>query len=292
MFFNKCSDLNMKLIAIILFVLFNLSLSFGQTSVQYNFSGIVTTSDGQMLSFKIVIDAIQSGGKFTGYSITNYKKKDYTKSLIKGTLNLKEKKISFQELSNVETKSTAQDSTFCYINAFDLDIEMFKKKNIIKGKFEGLFLSGEVCTTGAIVLVNKDVETLEFIIPVEEPVSKPEKDIPFDSVMTSNEKLLVDNWKKDLTIELWDGSVEDNDAIAVYLNDKLIRKKVILKNVKNKIKLPTTENTFQIKIVALNEGNSGINTLNFSIINTEDDKLYVSKLKKGEFFIIDFKKKY
>lgn len=266
---------------------------FGQNTDSYDFIGLLTTSDGQVMSFKLMVNEIKDG-KFKGYSATDFEGDNYTKSTIEGELNLKEKKMSFREISNTETTSTAEDSTFCYITASNLTIDYSGKKNIIKGKFQGVFPSGKVCATGSVFLVNEDV--LENIVKENKPAhngsesKKTEVKVHTDSVFTSNDVLLITAWGNDLTIEVWDGDLQDNDEIAIYLNDVLKREKVILKHIKTTIALPSKENKFSLKIVALNEGRSGKNTLYFSLKNAGTDKVYVSNLKKGESFDIEFRK--
>ena len=47
----------------------------------------------------------------------------------------------------------------------------------------------------------------------------------------SNEKLVINTWDSELKIAIWDGNVEDNDEIAVYVNNQLIKEKIILKEI-------------------------------------------------------------
>jgi hypothetical protein len=285
----------MKLFSTTFLLMLIIPFGFGQTNDSYAFAGVLTTSDGQVMSFKLVVNELNEG-RFKGYSATNYEGNDYTKSIVEGKLDLKEKKMSFKEISNTETTSTAEDSTFCYISASNLTIEISDKKNIIKGKFEGLFPSGKICATGALVLINKDV--LDKIV-IE---NKPKQNTPVsstseikastvtDSIFTSNEVLLINEWKNGLTLEVWDGDLQDNDEIAIYLNNVLKRNKIVLMHKKTIIDLPPNNQNFKIKIVALNEGRSGKNTINFKLKNAGTGKDYVCELKKGESFIIDFKK--
>lgn len=284
----------MKLFSTTLLLMVITTFCFGQNP-NYEFKGFLTTSEGQLMSFKLMMTEIKEG-KFKGYSATNYEGSDYTKSIIEGELDLNEKKMSFKELSNTETTSDAEDSTFCYINASYLTIEISVDKNIIKGKFEGVFPSGQSCATGSLILVNED--NLEDIQRTNEPV--PNKTISAnievkdptvsDSLFTSNEVLSINEWQEGLTIEVWDGNIQDNDEIAIYLNDELKREKVVLRHKKALIDLPPNESKFRVKIVALNEGLSGKNTLNFRLRNAGTDKEYISVLRKGESFIIDFRK--
>ena len=70
----------------------------------------------------------------------------------------------------------------------------------------------------------------------------------------------------------------------------LIKENVVLKNRKAIIELPDNKESFRLKIVALNEGSVGINTLNFKFKDATNNNEYVSKLKTGEFFFIEFSK--
>jgi len=284
----------MKYFSITLLLMATFPVCFGQSSGYKDFIGFLRTSDGQVINFKLMIGEIK-GRTFKGYSATNYNSSDYTKSIIEGEIDLKENKMSFKEISNTETKSTAEDSTFCYITASNLTIQISDKKNILKGKFEGLFPSGKVCATGVLMLVNGDVLN-DSIIENEPKLNQTAcakieaKDSTIaDSVFTSNEVLLVNEWKTGLAIEVWDGDHQDNDEIAIYLNDKLQRK-VVLMHKKTVINLLAKGDKFRLKIVALNEGRSGKNTLNFRLKNASTNKDYASELKKGESFAIDFRK--
>jgi len=297
---------------------------YAQKPDSYEFVGVLMTANTQAMSFKVIVNEIKDGA-FKGYSITDYEGKDYTKSAIEGELNLSDKKMSFKEVGNLETISTENEENFCYISASNLVIETSKKKNTIKGKFEGLFPSGKSCASGVILLVNKDdLKGLKTTFPKPMVTNVPTKDsmvltvidnlaeedtiqvagasqgialedvktnILEDSLtLTSNEKLMINQWGNDASIILWDGERQDYDAVSVYLNGKLIRERIILKRTAAVVSLPTEDSVFQLKIIALNEGLSGLNTLNFRLENVGNEQDYVSILKTGESFIIDFNK--
>ena len=258
----------MKSFYTILFVALISPMFYAQNIVYHDFVGYLTTSDGQKISFKLMIDKINSGD-FDGFSITDYNGKDYTKSIISGSLDVKGNSLTFEEKGNLETASTAKESSFCYITATNLSIVTFGKSNIVKGKFVGLFQTGGVCARGDVLLVNTD-ELVDTIV-IEKPiVSMPQSSASQkadeqvqDFIMTSNEELLVKEWSNNTDIEIWDANLEDGDAVSIFVDDVLIKENVVLKNRKAIIELPDNKESFRLKIVALNEGSVGINTLNF-----------------------------
>ena len=93
-----------------------------------------------------------------------------------------------------------------------------------------------------------------------------------------------------ISLEVWDGYFQDDDRISIYLNNELIEENLVLRNDKQVIALPQDKSKYLLKIVALNEGSSGINTVNFRLKNSSEVKEFVSMLRKGESFSIDFKK--
>ena len=110
-----------------------------------------------------------------------------------------------------------------------------------------------------------------------------------DVVLRSNDKLVIESKKNIILIKIWDGNIEDNDIISIYLNDKIFKENIILKKKKRSLSVPMIKGDSKLKIVAINEGDSGINTVNFSIKNTHNSKEFVSKLKTEESFVIELK---
>ncbi|MEQ8518642.1 MAG: hypothetical protein RLN79_07860 [Cytophagales bacterium] len=266
---------------------------FGQNTVNQEFTGIIAISGGEKISYKLIIEEIENG-IFRGFTLSNFEGEDYTKTKIKGKLSLDDLSMSFEELDNVETKSSAEASTFCYVSAPNLKIRILKNKNIIAGKFLGLFPSGEECAGGIILLTNggelRKIEEMNAEQPVAIKKMPAKKSLEFDSVLTSNEKLEIVNRDNKISLEVWDGYFQDDDRISIYLNNELIQENLVLRNDKQVIALPQDKSKYLLKIVALNEGSSGINTVNFRLKNSSEVKEFVSMLRKGESFSIDFKK--
>lgn len=291
----------MKLFIVKTLVLVTTVFCFGQNSENSEFAGFLTTSDGYRVTFKLIIDQLDEG-PFTGYSETDYDGENYTKSSVKGAISLERNELSFKEIGNTETKSTAEDSTFCYITASDLTLRSNDKADVIVGTFEGFYPSGKTCATGAVLLVNnKNIKEKKKEKKRKKEIKKPKKNNTTkeysaskpsnaDSIFTSNEELIINKWGNDgIVMEVWDSGIQDSDLIAIYLNDKIIEEKIFLTNEKTIIKLPTGSDSFKLKIVALNEGHVGINTFHFRLKNVGNNKDYISELRKGESFVIDFK---
>lgn len=283
------------------FYLFTLSIflfsawSYGQDAGSHVFTGALTLKEGQQITVKFVLSNFE-GKNFNGYSITDYEGKNYTKSIIKGVLDLDKNTLSFKELDNVETSSTADKSLFCFVSANGLKLDINGDKNTIKGSFKGLFPSGKQCASGSLELSNTGLLSKPENKKEEPPLLKKDSvsykkktGIPdTDRVLTSNEQLFVETSSQGVRMTFWDGNVQDNDSIAIFINDSSLNDHMLLTNRKKSIDLPKDLKYYQLRVVAINEGRFGDNTVNFSIDNFDKKKLFVAKLKKGESFLVDF----
>lgn len=91
-----------------------------------------------------------------------------------------------------------------------------------------------------------------------------------------------------IVFDVWDGNEEDNDIINIYFNGKLIEKNLVIKNQIKTIEIPFNGNKGTIRIQAVNEGNAIPNTVNFILRSGTNNKSFLSYLKEGEAFIIEF----
>ena len=111
-------------------------------------------------------------------------------------------------------------------------------------------------------------------------------------VLMSNDTLSIEFTGKELFLEVWDGGILDNDMISIYLNGEILKKEITLTGKKETIELPVSNNNFKLKIVALNTGNLGMNTVSFAVKDTHDViKGFGSRLNKGESFDVEFIRK-
>lgn len=284
--------------------------------------GGILVGTGQSITFKVILKDLKANS-FEGISITDFEGDDYTESQITGRYNSKKKTLSFKELKNTNTISTAEESSFCYVQADELTLKRIRGKSLLTGRFYGKFPNGDTCAKGILLLAspqdihktlkknskvkpNKtspETNTTPAIIP--EPVTpsvRSHVDVPedvhevkldtsvFDLVLTANEDLQVNEWSESIFIEVWDGDVEDRDVIDVIVNGKILQGGILLKNEKISIPLPGHLKEFTVKILARSEGFSGVNTVNFQLTNTSERQSHLSELNKGESFTISFKK--
>ena len=104
----------MKLIKFFtLFFIYNLSPA--QESKTDEYIGVLQLPDTSIITFKLSFRA-DGHGKITGSTITDFYGENATRSKITGTINKKEKRISFDETENISTRSGAKESEFCYIH--------------------------------------------------------------------------------------------------------------------------------------------------------------------------------
>ncbi len=274
-------------------------LCSSQNITKFEFVGTITVTDGDVMSYKVVFNQGHNN-EISGYSITDYYGKNSTQTSIVGKYDTINNVLIFNELANIKTKADVTNSTFCYISTEKLKIRNVKGNKIITGGFKGLFPSGDLCAEGLIYLVEssfvKKIKSMTDTIKMNQDSMIISKDsikvlnAQQNLKIKSNDKLLNEFLGNDIFIEIWDGEVEDNDMISIYLNDEIFKEKIRLKSKKLNITLPNTADTFKLKIVALNEGYSGINTVNFAVNDAHGTKEFTSNLKKGEFFDMEFRK--
>lgn len=274
---------SIMIISLFLFVNF----VFGQTENFQEYTGILKTSEGQVIQLKLLLKEVKDG-QFSGYTVTDYNGENYTKSTIDGKINISDNLFSFWEVGNTETKSQVQDSSFCFIKAPNLKIQNFGSKQLVSGLFTGEFASGKSCASGTIILTHVNrVDSVSTLKNENNQDKREEKAYvkQDDSVLSANDEIKARISGNTVFLKLWDGNKQDKDMVAVYVNDIVVKEKVILRNKKIIIELLDIKAGDKLKIVALNEGFAGRNTLNFQI---SGNKEYVSKMSKGECFRVVF----
>lgn len=272
---------------------------FADTSTVY--IGTITTSTKQIYTYKISFK-IDKKGNIKGTSTTDIYGKNKTTSEILGKINEKDNKISFYETTNTTTKSSANENSFCFISVSNLNIKSEKNKNVIEGEYVGNFKNKQECSRGIIYLVNtKNIE--DKLNNIIEKLNLSEDSLEILSSKLSQAKLLENiptlksnetkkiNWSLDkIYLEIWDGSVEDNDAISVFFNNEIIAENITITKEKKSFTIPFTEKIGILKIVATNEGSIHMNTVNFMFKHNSDKLQYVTILKLNEAAYYEFKK--
>lgn len=308
----------MKFFFILILFIFQNSLVNAQNDSVHFYVGALTTGDKNIISYKLEF-TVNSQGDLLGVSTTDFYGKDITKSEITGKLSKNGRRLSFEELNNISTKSEVNDSNFCYISVTDLKIRKVMDKKIANGLFVGRFPNGNECAAGVIYLasnVDKELKIFEekmsdykdstgrIILPESiDTVIQKVKEKGIDTLLfdknrkLSKLKVLKKGdteeifWSSnEIGLEVWDGSTEDGDIINVYFDDKLIEKNIEIKKEEKILNIPFEKDSAILRIEAVDNGRLGINTVNILFKNKINAKPYISKLRKGETIEITFKK--
>ena len=269
---------------------------------KYEFIGTLQLPNARLITYKNEF-LEEKNGEITGNSITDIFGPNKTQSIIKGTINHSQNQISFYETENINTKSDAVDSDFCYLHISNARIKSIRNKTIIQGTFNGLYKTGKLALTGNIYLISQT-----FLNEIESNLNK-QKTIEKDSLNRKNDRkkdtkktttkrlelcarkqLAIDWSSNEIILSVWDAEKLDQDKINVYVNDKIILEDFIIKKAKKVIVIPFDGKTCLLKIKAVNEGDIPPNTVTGELLDGETIIPFVSSLNKGEFSSILLKK--
>lgn len=279
----------MKLTAILL--LLNLFFQHISAQTTEEFLGVLKV-DNNTVSYKINYSRSKNGN-IIGESVTDVYGPDRTVANITGTFDEKTKTISFKEIKNKSTKSKAKESSFCFIHVTSIKIKTSNDKQVIEGEFKGVFSNGKVCSQGFIYLVSSDVlDKLKgkgVNIDSLKNVEKIENINPSHN-LKSNDKIELKWISSNLIIEVWDNYSEDKDLINILFNDRKIADKLEIKNDHHRINQKIEKGKSVIKLIAIDEGTSPMNTVNILLLDGDKPTLLTARLKKGEVVIIQLNK--
>ena len=274
-------------------------LAFSQVDNEYEFVGALQIPNQQVITYKIIFTEVEKG-KIEGESFTDFFGVDFTKSKIIGTINKRKNKISFTEVGNISSTSTKDTATFCYISVEDLKIKSIAKNRVLHGDFNGFLANGDSCASGTLNLVGSEVlekfninndslKKIDSILKSQKPLDKPVEvgSLTENILQLKNDDKISIKWNSDkIVINVWDGSKEDNDMISIYFNDTLIEEDLVIMNDKKSIEIPN--NTGVLKIIAVNTGDKGQNTVNILLKDNDELKHMMSVLNAGEEVLIKF----
>lgn len=284
------STLSKYLFAPFLFLCCNL---FGQVGETYEFIGTIQLSDKTLLTYKIEFTE-KENGKITGKSITDFSGKHRTESAIKGVLDKSKKKISFEEIENISTKSDFPSNEFCYVHLYNAKIKLGRKKSIIQGHFFSRYPNGEICVEGDIYLLGEEYYFKKMdglankrIIPKKKrealtQVTENSKRNVKEVTLKDGEQLNITTSKDIVSLKIFDNEYIDGDQISIYANDSLILKNYAVRKAINTVDVPLDTETTNIKISAINEGKYPPNSASVLLTGTSLDNPMKIKLNKGK----------
>jgi hypothetical protein len=108
--------------------------------------------------------------------------------------------------------------------------------------------------------------------------------------LKSNDKIELKWVSSNLIIEVWDNYSEDKDLINILFNDRKIADKLEIKNDHHRITQKIEKGKSVIKLIAIDEGTSPMNTVNILLLDGDKPTLLTARLKKGEVVIIQLNK--
>lgn len=292
----------MKKISVVILTIFLSFISvFSQT--QKEFVGALLVPKNQIITYKLSFD-INEENIIEGLSTTDFMGGDKTVSKIIGKLT-SDSVLSFHEISNLSTISSSNNASFCYVYVDGIKLKNISGTVLIQGAFIGKYPNGNKCAEGKINLVStnmlselktmidtshtkKDsVSTKKITSFLDEAIAPIEK----MKTLHDNEELVIEWANGPIVFDIWDGFLEDKDVISIYQEDQLIEANYTIKNIKKTFTLPFVSDSSLIKIVAINEGGTISNTVNYNFKNDQVETNFISSLKKGESVFIRIVKK-
>jgi hypothetical protein len=259
---------------VIFFILFGFFLALEARAQQYTLIGTVSVDKDKAYTYRIVFS--DSAGIIKGYSVTDIKGADETKAAISGTLSTSKKELSFRETKLLNTRSSAEKDSFCFITA---STKLVKQKGSLafKGKFTGYKSDRKSeCAKGEIILFSTEevLNTLMNIAPkVDSPKSTPLNMIP----LADGNSFTAICEDRSATIEVWDDKVVDGDAVSIFLNNKPVLENYTLDSNAKRINIERITATDTIKVVSVSEGKEPPNTAKLKL--TSGSAVYYFKAK-------------
>lgn len=273
--------------------LFLCSNVFSQVGDFYEFIGTIQLSDKTLLTYKIEFTE-QENGKITGKSITDFSGSHRTESAIKGVLDKSKKKISFEEIENISTKSDFPSDEFCYVHLYNAKIKLGRKKSIIQGHFFSRYPDGKICVEGDIYLLGEEYYFKKMdgisnkrIIPKDKReavklLTENSKKNVKEVILKDDEQLNITTNEDLVSLKIFDNEYIDGDQISVYVNDNLILENYSVQKAINAIEVPLDSEFTHIKISAVNEGKYPPNSASVLLSGTSLDNPMKIKLNKGK----------
>jgi hypothetical protein len=266
---------------------------FGQDKALYDFAGFLKLADSSIITYKVSF-RLTDEQNFEGHSITDVYGTEKTKTSIKGNWTKNRKTISFKEISNITTKSDAEDDEFCFVNVTNATVKTKGGKRMIEGVFNGVFANEKPCASGKIFLIGTNFITDK---PAGKDSSKSENTVKTliqktnETKLKAEETLVLNTTSSKIFLEIWDGMKEDNDRISVLVNNIEVLTDYELSNTKKIIEVPLDGQECIIQIIAINEGQAPPNTAQVLLRNDELSTPLITSLKKGEKASIKIKQK-
>lgn len=264
-------------------LLFLCSLPFNLLAQDdYTYVGALKLNDSSFITYKL--DFIEKDGLITGYSTTDIGGSHETKSYISGYFDDGANNFNFFESGILYTKSEITQKDFCFVH-FDGRLRKMNESQRIEGLFKGLYSDGKECISGDLAMSNfkkilKRTKKMDKRIDRSIFVSKEDKEkINLVKMMDSlslniikkDEVLSVFSSSEKVDLTLFDAGQEDGDVVTILVNGRIILKDYAVTTAKETLSVSLDNPKTVIKVIAVNNGSIGGNTVKIDIsddINT------------------------
>lgn len=281
----------MKQVVLFLLCVSGTYFLIAQTPTQYEFAGTLQLKTLELISYKIAFQ-MKDKNHIEGTSVTDIYGDERTITGISGTFDTIQGLLSFYESENISTK--AKTDQFCFVRCKQLRLKKMGSKTIISGRFNGVQSNGKPCGNGDIYLIETQyLNQLANKVIVETDKKDSIKGSQLKSQittlrnglnhykLTSNATVQV-NWKSDAMImEIWDGENVDQDEIEIYVNERKLLDRIVIKKERKKLVVPLQPGENTIKVVAIREGSIAPCTANL-VISDAESQTYLSAFLKAQ----------
>lgn len=283
----------MKQVAIFLLCFFCIfQYTIAQTGIRYEFAGTLQLKTLELITYKISFD-LKEKNQIEGTSVTDIYGDERTITSISGTFDTIKGLLSFYESENISSK--AKTDQFCFVHCKQLKLRNTLGKTIISGRFIGIQSNGKPCGNGDIYLIETRYLNQLANKVIQETAKKDStkgnqlksqvttlKNELNNYKLTSNVSVQV-NWRsEELIMEIWDGENVDQDEIAIYVNDRKLLDRIVIKRERKKLVVPLQPGENTIKVVALREGSIAPCTANLLLSDSETQTYLSAFLKVNE----------
>ncbi len=272
---------------------------------QYKLAGTLSMQTGESFPFEVSFTEVD--GNLTGEAVT-FAPPHQTISVIRGTIDRYEKRLSFKEVEITSSRSLPTKAYMCLVNA-KLYFEQDYKGATLRGAVTNKQTDKTACTPGTLTFNNaielrplfEATEKFDTVISMKKKTSTEKGGIkvaqqdPYEPQETA--KITVGEektykWHTDtLTIELWDGGATDGDVVSLQLNDSIILSQYALVKKKKTVKVYLPAAGLNVlSIIAGNEGTDPPNTATLMLTDGQIKYPLIAYNKQGEKAIIKIKR--
>lgn len=281
------------------------SLGTSAQEHQYKLSGTLSMQTGETFPYMVTFSEVD--GNLTGEAVT-FAAPHQTVSVIRGTVDRYEKRLSFKEVEITSSRSLPTKAYMCLVNA-KLYYEQDYRGATLKGAVTNKQTDKTACTPGTLSFSNahelqplfEATEKYDTVIsmkkksPTEKTgikvaIQEPNEPQETTTITVGQQKTYL--WQTDtLEIDLWDGGATDGDVVSIQLNDSMLLTDYALVKKKKTVKvlLPVTGiNT--LSIIAGNEGTDPPNTATLLLKDGAVKHPLIAYNKRGEKAIVKIKR--